>query len=77
VAKSGDGYAAWEDAGSGARQPGVAHADPAAVIAAVPTGNGFHCSARAALADPDGEEGRALKDSLDSGDYGKVVRGSW
>jgi hypothetical protein len=36
VAKSGDGYAVWEDAGSGAWQPGVAHADPAALIAAVP-----------------------------------------
>lgn len=40
-------------------------------------GNGFYCSVRAALADPDGEEGQALKDSLDSGDYGEVVRGAW
>ena len=40
-------------------------------------GDGFYCSVRAALADPDGEEGRALKDSLDGGDYGTVVRGSW
>jgi hypothetical protein len=40
-------------------------------------GNGFYCSVRAALADPDGEEGRALKDSLDGGDYGEVVRGAW
>lgn len=38
-------------------------------------GNGFYCSVRAALADPDGEEGRALKNSLDSGDYGAIVRG--
>ena len=27
--------------------------------------------------DPYGEEGRALKDSLDGGDYGEVVRGAW
>jgi hypothetical protein len=40
-------------------------------------GDGLYCSVRAALADPDGEEGRALKDSLGSGDYGEVVRGSW
>jgi len=39
--------------------------------------NGLYCSVRAALADPDGEEGRALRDSLDTGDYGEVVRGSW
>lgn len=37
VAKSGDGYAVWDDdAGSRVWQPGVAHADPAAAIAAVP-----------------------------------------
>lgn len=35
VAKSGDGYAVWDDAGN-TWQPGVAHADPAAAIAAVP-----------------------------------------
>jgi hypothetical protein len=40
-------------------------------------GDGFYCSVRAALADPGGEEGRALKDSLDGGDYGSVIRGSW
>jgi hypothetical protein len=39
--------------------------------------DGFYRAVRDALADPDGEDGQALKDALDDGDYGTVIRGLW